>query len=61
MKNLSKLVITIAILLCTAPLIYSQPGSTGGFGDEPEDAPLDGGIIILVAAGAAYGYKKLKK
>ncbi len=39
----------------------AQPGSTGGFDDEPEDVPLDGGIILLAAAGATYGFKKLKK
>jgi len=37
----------------------AQPGSTtGGFDDEPQDVPVDGGIILLAAAGAVYGYKK---
>jgi len=34
-----------------------DPGVPGG---DP-DVPLDGGIGILLAAGALYGFKKLKK
>lgn len=29
-------------------------------GEDP-DAPIDGGIGLLIAAGAAYGYKRYKK
>ena len=29
-----------------------------GFEDDVNDVPLDGGISILAAAGAAYGFKK---
>ena len=40
----------------------AQPGSTtGGFGDEPEDVPVDGGISILLVAGLAYGAARLRK
>jgi hypothetical protein len=35
--------------------------NTYKFDDEPEDVPVDGGIILLAAAGAAFGYQKLKK
>ena len=38
--------------------IHAQPG---GLGDDPGvDAPIDGGLSILLAAGAAYGIKKVR-
>lgn len=37
------------------------PGDgSDGFGDDPQDAPVDGGVALLLAAGAAYGYKRVK-
>ena len=58
-----KKIIAIAIILIGINYAANaQPGSTtGGFDDEPEDVPVDGGIILLAAAGAAFGYQKLKK
>lgn len=61
-KNMKKIIAIATILVCITFVANAQPGSTtGGFDDEPQDVPVDGGIIMLVAAGAAYGYKKLKK
>ncbi len=56
MKHLSKLILALAIVVAVNFAAIAQPGSTGGggFDDEPEDVPLDGGIILLAAAGAAY-------
>ncbi|HEY0899888.1 MAG TPA: hypothetical protein VGD90_11170 [Sphingobacteriaceae bacterium] len=59
----------LAILLSTSVFaVYSQtpggsgdPGMPGDNGDpDGEDVPLDGGVVFLLAAGAAYGYKKLR-
>ena len=51
----------VAIVVAINYAANAQPGSTtGGFDDEPQDVPLDGGISLLTIAGAAYGYKKLK-
>ena len=51
----------VAIVVAVNFAAKAQPGSTGGgFEDEPQDVPLDGGISLLAIAGAAYGYKKLK-
>ena len=59
---MKKIIALAAILVSITFLANAQPGSTtGGFDDEPVDVPLDGGIILLAAVGAAYGYKKLKK
>lgn len=61
-KNMKKIIAIATILVCITFVANAQPGSTtGGFDDEPQDVPVDGGIIMLVAAGAAYGYKKIKK
>jgi len=60
MKDLSKIIIAVAIVIAINFAANAQPGSTtGGFNDEPVDVPLDGSISILAIAGAAYGYKKL--
>ena len=62
MKHISKIIMAVAITVSLTLAAQAQPGSDpGGFDDEPQDVPLDGGIVLLAAAGAAYGYKKLKK
>ncbi len=58
--NISKLILAVAIVVAVSFAANAQPGSTGGFDDEPQDVPVDGGISLLAIAGAAYGYKKLK-
>lgn len=58
MKNLYKILATVTIMVCLVLAANAQPGSTtGGFEDEPQDVPIDGGLSILVLAGAAYGFK----
>jgi hypothetical protein len=52
--------LAVAIVVAVNFAANAQPGSTGGFDDEPQDVPVDGGISLLAIAGAAYGYKKLK-
>ncbi len=47
-------IIILTILLLPA-LVHAQPG----FGDDVGDAPIDGGLSLLVAAGIGYGAKKL--
>lgn len=60
MKHISKILIAVAITVSLTLAANAQPGSgPGGFDDEPQDVPLDGGIVLLAAAGAAYGYKKI--
>ena len=59
---MKKILALAAILVSITYSVKAQPGSTtGGFDDEPVDVPVDAGIILLAAAGATYGFKKLKK
>lgn len=44
------------IVICIAvPLITLAQGPP-----DPEDTPIDGGLSLLLAAGAAYGVKKYR-
>ena len=45
------------ILICLAlPLLTLAQGPP-----DPEDTPIDGGLAMLLAAGAAYGVKKYRE
>lgn len=64
MPNLSKklfnsLKFTLLSIFLTLGVLSAS--AQGGAGDDPDfpDIPLDGGLSILLAAGAAYGGKKL--
>ena len=59
MKNLiNKMfpVLLMIALLVLPSLVFAQPG----FDDDVLDVPIYGGLSILLAAGAAYGIKKVK-
>lgn len=48
--------LTLIMILCIAlPMITLAQGPT-----DPNDAPIDGGLTLLLAAGAAYGVKKYR-
>jgi hypothetical protein len=48
--------IIISILFLFLPMVLlAQPG----FGDDVPDVPIDGGLSLLIAAGAGYGAKKI--
>jgi len=57
-KQLVQSVILLSSMLLTATFIYAghPPGGGGGAG-----APIDGGLSLLIGAGASYGIKKLYK
>ena len=57
MKKFIKIqILSIGLLLASSISLYAQPG----FEDDVDDVPLDGGISLLIAAGAVYGAKKLR-
>jgi hypothetical protein len=53
-KFLTILLMVVSVNLCQA----QDPGDPSA--DDPA-APLDGGIALLLAAGAAYGARRLKR
>ena len=55
MKNLKMFPLVIIILCLWLPL-----GSFAQGPPDPQDTPIDGGLSLLLAAGAAYGVKKYR-
>lgn len=52
-----KLIHVFLFLLALIPtIVNAQPG----FGDDVPDVPIDGGLSVLLIAGAAYGVKKVR-
>jgi len=56
MKNLFILLLALTIVLILTSLAMAQPGLPSA----PDQAPIDGGLGLLAAAGGAYAYKKLR-
>lgn len=43
-------------------LVIGQPGGDGDLSDDPDAAvPLDGGTTLLLAAGMAYGTRRVRQ
>jgi hypothetical protein len=57
MKSLSIPLIAVAILLVGTAVVFAQPP---GLPSAPSQAPIDGGLGLLAAAGGAYALKKLR-
>ncbi|MEQ9308661.1 MAG: hypothetical protein RLN90_04350 [Balneolaceae bacterium] len=56
MKFLLYTLITLTILLLVTAVTMAQPGLPSA----PSQAPIDGGLTLLAAAGGAYAIKKLR-
>lgn len=52
MKKNIRIVLLGLMLLVTPSLVKAQPG----WDDEPEDTPIEGGIVLLLGAGL-FAYK----
>lgn len=50
----------IMLIFNTAMLFAQGPPGLPGFPDNPDPAPIDGGLSLLAAAGGAYALKKLR-
>lgn len=57
MKYLPILFITLAIVLISTVFAMAQPGLP----NTPDQAPIDGGLGLLAAAGGIYAWKKLRR
>lgn len=55
-KKLRLLALTLLLLGSAQPLFAQPPGHV----DDTSDAPIDGGITLLAAAGVGYGVKKYR-
>lgn len=58
MKSLLTLVVLVAVALLVPDALFAQPP---GLPSAPSQAPIDGGLGLLAAGGAAYAWKKLRK
>ncbi|MBA4196186.1 MAG: hypothetical protein C0459_01400 [Chitinophaga sp.] len=47
----------VAIILIVPNLLHAQPVFT----DDVVDAPVDGGLSLLIAGGIGYGIKKVRE
>lgn len=56
MKTTFLLLLTLTILLLASAVVLAQPGLPSA----PTQAPIDGGLSLLAAAGGAYAIKKLR-
>ena len=45
--------VILLLVLLIPTIVFAQP-------HDPNDVPIDGGISVLLAAGAAYGVKKYR-
>ncbi len=50
------LLLALTIILIATSLVFAQPNLPAA----PSQAPIDGGLSLLAAAGGAYAWKKLK-
>jgi len=58
---MKKYILSITIFIALA-LSSTSTMAQPGFDDDVEDTPVDGGALLLMAGGAAWGlYKKRKK
>ena len=56
MKNKFYLLTAVLIIIITAIPFFAMAQDPGG----GPDVPIDGGLTVLIAAGAAYGIKKYR-
>ena len=57
MKYPLLLLIALSIVLILTVVVLAQPP---GLPSTPDQAPIDGGLGLLAAAGGAYAWKRLK-
>ncbi|HTB53337.1 MAG TPA: hypothetical protein VK718_11250 [Ferruginibacter sp.] len=60
MKKYSKAILLMSILLIGLNVLPYVSSAQVPAGQDPDSAPIDGGISLLVAAGIGYGIKKNK-
>ncbi|MFV1883404.1 MAG: PID-CTERM protein-sorting domain-containing protein [Balneola sp.] len=56
MKYSTSLLFSLFLILILVTVVQAQPGLPGA----PSQAPIDGGLGLLAAAGGVYAIKKLR-
>ncbi len=56
MKSTNLIFLTLLVLVIASGVVLAQPGLPNA----PSQAPIDGGLGLLAAAGGAYAWKKLR-
>ncbi|WP_020403466.1 PID-CTERM protein-sorting domain-containing protein [Gracilimonas tropica] len=56
MKTFLLIILTLTIILIATTIALAQPGLPAA----PSQAPIDGGLGLLAAAGGGYALKKLR-
>ena len=56
MKSTNLLFLTLLFLVIASGVVLAQPGLPNA----PSQAPIDGGLGLLAAAGGVYAWKKLR-
>ncbi|MBS1627694.1 MAG: hypothetical protein JSR09_09360 [Bacteroidetes bacterium] len=60
MKNILNIKITIILITILLPVfLYAQIGDPSNI-DPDGNAPIDGGLSLLIAGGIGYGIKRIK-
>jgi hypothetical protein len=60
MKNILTRTLTTLIMLLALTCSLQAQGDTGDGDGQTADVPVDGGISLLLAAGAGWGISRLK-
>lgn len=56
MKSTNLIFLTLLVLVIASGVVLAQPGLPNA----PSQAPIDGGLGLLAAAGGMYAWKKLR-
>jgi len=60
MKKLRAAILYTGLVIATICIAPKAKAQGPGFGGDTQDTPIDGGVSLLIAAGAMYGVKKIK-
>ncbi|MBS1626318.1 MAG: hypothetical protein JSR09_11765 [Bacteroidetes bacterium] len=55
--QIEKIVTLLILMLVLTNIVHAQPPDLGG----DVDAPIDGGLSLLIAGGVGYGVKKVRE
>ena len=56
-RQFIKIICLLIVLLSITGILHAQPPNNG----DPDSAPIDGGLSLLIAGGVGYGVKKIRE